>query len=87
VDAAATEWRRVGEEVVVLNTRTARYLALNRSAAALWPSLVEGTDVQALAGQLRRDYGLDEADAVRDAAAFVDALRELEVLERPAASS
>ena len=80
------EWRRVGDEVIVLNTRTARYLALNRSGAALWPALVSGTDVPALAEQLRRDYGLGEADALRDASAFVDALRDLEVLERPGAS-
>jgi len=87
VDASTVEWRRVGDEVVVLNTRTTRYLALNRSGATLWPALVKGTDVHALAEQLRRRYGLEEADALRDAQAFVDALGELEVLERPGASA
>lgn len=81
VDPDRTEWRRVGDEVVILSVETGRYLALNRSGSVLWPSLVEGTDMAALIARLRDTYGLEEADAARDVAAFVDALRRLDVIE------
>jgi hypothetical protein len=82
VDRSGTEWRQVGDEIVVLNVRTARYLALNRSATVLWPSLVEGAEVPTLVARLRDEYGVGEADAKRDVMSFVDSLRQLEVLER-----
>jgi hypothetical protein len=47
----------------------------------LWPSLIEGADVAALVERLRQEYGLPEGDAERDVTAFVDSLKELEVLE------
>ena len=81
VDPARTEWRQVGDEVVILSVETARYLALNRSGSVLWPSLVEGTDMAALIARLRDTYGLEEGDAARDVAVFVDALRRLDVIE------
>ena len=81
VDASQAEWREVGDEVLILNVRTGRYLALNRSASLLWPALVEGAHTRALARQLREAYGLAEDQAARDVAAFVEALRRLAVLE------
>ena len=81
VDPARTEWRQVGDEVVILSVDSGRYLALNRSGSVLWPALVEGADMAALIGRLRDSYGLDEPDAARDVAAFVDALRRLDVIE------
>jgi hypothetical protein len=36
-------WRRVGDEVVALDTGRSVYLAVNRTAAALWPALAEGS--------------------------------------------
>jgi hypothetical protein len=81
VDPARTEWRQVGDEVVILSVETGRYLALNRSGSMLWPALVEGADPAGLALRLREAYGLDELQAAGDVAAFIEALRELDVIE------
>lgn len=68
---AALEWRRVGDEVVVLNTQTARYLALNRTGSALWESLIAGTDEAGLASELVERFGVSLEQAQSDVAVFV----------------
>jgi len=42
------DWREIDGEVVVLDRRERRYLAVHRSATVLWPALVEGTTEEGL---------------------------------------
>jgi hypothetical protein len=78
---ASLEWRKVDDEIVVLNTRTARYLALNAAGGILWARLLDGADRPALTAELGQRYGLEPARAEADVAAFLAQLEEYELLE------
>lgn len=65
-------WRRVDDEVVVLDLRSSRYLSLNGSGALLWEALAEGADEDQLAAALVDEYDIDRARAEQDARAFLD---------------
>ncbi|MDP9344676.1 MAG: PqqD family protein [Actinomycetota bacterium] len=82
---SSVEWRRVGDEIVILNTRTARYLALNRTGVVLWSALIEGSDEAALAGCVVDRFGLSVEQAHADVAAFVAELGAHGLLEPKAA--
>ena len=60
------EWRRVGEEVVILDLQTQRYFSLNHSGARLWTLLTAGTSRRQLIEELVAAYQIDEAAAGRD---------------------
>ena len=74
-------WVEVQDEVVILDTRTSRYLSLNESAAKLWAALGTGTSQEDMVSLLQERYGIDAATATRDVASFVEALREQDMLD------
>ena len=74
-------WRQVGDEVVVLDTSSSNYLSVNRSAAALWPLLVEGATPDVLANALASRYGIGQEQATTDVSALVLSLEQLGLLE------
>jgi hypothetical protein len=78
---ASLEWRRVDQEVVILNTQTARYLRLNRTAATLWGRLVGGADEAAMVSELVERYGVTIQRARSDVSAFLADLRTHGLLE------
>lgn len=65
-------WRRVDDEVVVLDLRSSRYFSLNGSGALLWETLVDGADEDELAAVLVRTYDIDRDRAEQDTGAFLD---------------
>lgn len=65
-------WRRVDDEVVVLDLRSSRYLSLNGSGALLWEALADGADEDALAAALVAEFGIDRARAEQDTRAFLN---------------
>jgi len=69
-------WRQIDDEVVVLDGRSANYLAINGAGAHLWPALVEGATLEQLADLLVKAYAIDRARATADANGFVAALDE-----------
>lgn len=76
-------WRRVSDaEIIVLDLRASRYLAVNETGVVLWEMLVEGADRRALADRLVSsfDIGRDRADA--DVEAFVAMLDARKLLQR-----
>ena len=73
-------WRQVADEVVMLDTSRAQYLGVNKTGAALWPLLVEGSSRSALVQALTEHFGIDEATATADTDAFLSSLRELDLL-------
>ncbi len=64
-------WRAIDGEVVILDARTQRYLALNRSGGELWARLVDGATREELVGVLVAAYGLDAARAGGDVDALI----------------
>jgi hypothetical protein len=81
LDRSAVEARRVDDELVIYEKRRRRYLGGNATAAALWPSLVEGTSMDDLAQALADSYGIGLEHAAADASRFVEALRAQNLLE------
>lgn len=75
------DWREVDGEIIALDLKSAQYLAINRSAAELWPLLVEGATRAELVGRLREAFGADVVEAERDLDAFLAALEAQELLE------
>jgi hypothetical protein len=81
IRSGALDWRLVEGEVVALDVRASRYLGLNETGTALWPLLIAGTELDDLVAHLRSTFGVDEATARADVAAFVSALRSRDLLE------
>ena len=76
------DWREIDGEVVVLDRREGRYLAVNPSAATLWPALVEGASEDALIDRLVERYTVDRDRARTDVRAFVGWLGDRGLLEQ-----
>jgi hypothetical protein len=81
VASGSLEWRRVDDEIVILNTKSARYLSLNRVGAMLWPLVHEGADEAVLSRVLVDRYGLDPRQAADDVDTFVRELAAHGILE------
>ena len=69
-------WRQIDDEIVILDSSRANYLAINGAGARLWPALVQGATLEQLADLLVEAYGLDSARARADAGRFVSSLSE-----------
>jgi hypothetical protein len=69
------EWREVEGEVVALDLRTSRYLAVNRTGARLWSSLAKGATHEQLTETLVQSYGISSEQADAETNEFVDMLR------------
>ena len=74
------EWRELEGEIVVLDLRRSTYLAVNRIGALLWPRLLGGATRDSLVQTLIDDFGLEGSEAESDVSAFLQALREQELL-------
>jgi hypothetical protein len=73
-------WRTVGDEVIVLDGRSWAYLSVNGSGELLWSLLARGATEAQLGDALVRDYEVDDARARADVRAFLDALREHDLI-------
>ena len=78
----AVEWREVEGEIVALDLRTKEYLAVNRTGAMLWPSLVAGSTVPELLAQLATSFSVSPDEAAADLDGFLAELEEQDLLER-----
>ncbi|HET9061440.1 MAG TPA: PqqD family protein [Acidimicrobiales bacterium] len=74
-------WREVGDEIVILDTRSSEYLSLNDSGAVLWARLSDGATEQDLRQELVSKFGIDEDLAERDVNEFLASLRRLDMLD------
>jgi hypothetical protein len=80
------EWRRIDNEVVILDLRTQRYLSLNHSGARLWPLLVSGTTRHQLVDELVGVYGIGVSEAGDDVDFLLAQLAEADLLAPPSAA-
>jgi hypothetical protein len=73
--------RELDGETVLLDLATSRYLVVNGSGTVLLGQLDEGSSRAGLVAALVDEFAVDEGTAGRDVDAFVDALRELGLLD------
>jgi hypothetical protein len=73
--------RNIGDECVIVNTRSGNIHQLNPVAACIWHKLEEDMGLESLAAILVEEFTVDAETALRDAEAFVTELRNLELIE------
>ena len=78
-------WRRVGDEVVVLDLNETVYLTLNSSGAVLWELLDGGATRAELAQSLVERFSISFDEAASDVDAFLERCAAENVLDRPEA--
>jgi hypothetical protein len=74
-------WREVGDEVIVLDLDSSKYLRLNQSGAIMWPHLVSGTTLEELISLLVETFDVPTDRARQDAGAFVAMCLERGIIE------
>ncbi|NLO91064.1 MAG: PqqD family protein [Elusimicrobia bacterium] len=73
-------WRQVGDEAVLLNTRTSAYYSLNPVGVRLWDMIARGADAKEMAADLVREYGISEAAASKDVADLLKSLKDEKII-------
>jgi hypothetical protein len=76
----ALDWRKIEDEVIALEGRTATYLSANPAASLLWEALARGTTRDELRSMLIEEFGLDEERAGADVDAFLTELAQHDLL-------
>jgi len=73
----AVSWRDVPGEIVLFDSRSNAYHALNPTAAEVWRALGAGLSVRAATDDLARRFGADRGQIERDVIDFIrHALKE-----------
>lgn len=73
-------WRRFEGEVVLLQLRTDRFLALNTTAARFWELLAAGSEVHSIKEQLLKEYEVASADLDAEIDAILNTMIEEELI-------
>jgi hypothetical protein len=81
------DWREVEGELVALDLRESRYLAVNRTGQVLWAALAEGATRAQLVERLIEDFDIDQARAAADVDAFTAGLESRDLLVRERSDS
>jgi Coenzyme PQQ synthesis protein D (PqqD) len=79
---ADLDWREVEGELVALDLRESRYLAVNRTGQVLWSALAEGTSRDLLIKRLAEAFGIEQGRAAADVDAFTTELESRGLLVR-----
>ncbi|MET8233038.1 PqqD family protein [Micromonospora sp. NPDC005298] len=79
-------WRAAGDQTVLLDIRKSVYLALDRSAAMLWPHLMAGATETDLVKVLTDSGTVEPARALADVRGFLAELQDIDIIERLDAS-
>jgi hypothetical protein len=74
-------WRQIGDEVVVLDLRSSRYLSANAAAGLLWHGLERGATRDELIAELVAEYDVAPATAGADVDEFLADCRSRDLLE------
>ena len=78
--AAHVSWRRVADEVVVLDLKTSAYFALNESGALIWERLGAGASREDVVAAVYGEYEVSLNDASRHVDALIQKLLKAKVL-------
>jgi len=76
------EYRVAHDEVVLLDTRSDAYVALNPSASLIWATLADGGSAPDAADLLADRFSIERDAALADVAALVDDLIARGLLDR-----
>jgi Coenzyme PQQ synthesis protein D (PqqD) len=74
------QWKEVEGEIVILDLRSARYMAVNESGRFLWEAAAEGTTRTRLVKELMDKYHIDHPTAERDVEDFIETLRRNQLM-------
>jgi hypothetical protein len=84
---ADLDWREVEGELVALDLRESRYLAINRSGQVLWAALAEGATRDELVERLVEAFDIEVGHAAADVDAFTAELESRGLLVREPSDS
>lgn len=79
-------WRKVGDEIIVLDLTSSKYLSINPSGAIMWQRLVDGATVDELASSLVETFKVSRDRALEDATDFVSVCLERGLVNEMAAN-
>ena len=74
-------WRQIGDEVVVLDLRSSRYLSANAAAGRLWHGLERGASRDELIADLVAEYHIAQETAAADVDEFLADCRARDLLD------
>ena len=74
-------FRLVGEEGVLLNLNTTRYLGLNAVGTRMWSALSSASSIQAAYDELLMEYEVEPAQLRADLEEFIDQLLGQKLIE------
>lgn len=72
--------RTIGDETIVLSLPTSRYFTITGVGTRVFELLAEDTSLDDLIGTVVEEYEVDPATARRDIEAFLDRLRDAQLL-------
>jgi len=69
-------WRKVDDEVVILDLETSVYYSLNETAGHIWELVGKGLSEQAIADELAEEYGQSVKTVQKDVSALIKKLKK-----------
>ena len=78
--ASHAAWRRVEDEIVILDLNTSLYYSLNEVGARVWELLNEGLAADDVVRRLTEEYDADEKAARKDVEALIKELSQEKLL-------
>ena len=70
-----------GPEAVILNMETSEYYSANDTGTFIWEMLSAGKKPEKIAAALAEEYGIPQARAEEDIAAFLKDLSKLKIID------
>jgi hypothetical protein len=74
-------FRLLGDEAVLVNLNTGRYLGLNPVGARMWDVLATASSIQAACDDLLQEYEVEPAQLCADLGEFIDQLLDQKLIE------
>lgn len=69
-------WRRVGDDIVVLDLDQSCYVSISGAGAVVWEHLAKGASLDDVLDRIVDEYDVDREQAAADVEAFVQNLRD-----------
>jgi hypothetical protein len=79
--AGHVAWRRVGEEVVVLDLNSSTYYSLNETGAAMWELFAKSASLEEVAKRVAEDYDAAADKVKKDADGLLKRFCKAHLLE------
>ncbi|HRY28452.1 MAG TPA: PqqD family protein [Elusimicrobiota bacterium] len=69
-------WRKVDDEVVILDLETSVYYSLNETGSKIWELIGKGLSEEAIAEEVAEDYGQKVATVKKDVSAIIKKMKK-----------